>query len=171
MGSTDTFTVIPSCHTVLSHAGNLGEVCAQATIYMNKDKDNSRMLRMQLKSIQLSFFWIPHKKISFIMEMFLALILQPWESQNLPTPFCLAKTWCTEMATALSLAYHHKWITWVNLPLGLGSCPAPPGAWLTSLICWLLSFFSWHVFCSARLPFTDWKDGCSLLWPVQARNC
>lgn len=34
------------------------------------------------------------------MEIFLALILQPWESQNLPTPFGLAKKWCTEMATA-----------------------------------------------------------------------
>lgn len=40
--------------------------------------------------------------------------------------FCLAKAWCTEMATATWLAFHHMWTTRVNRPLCLGEFPSFP---------------------------------------------
>lgn len=40
--------------------------------------------------------------------------------------FCLAKVWCSEMATATWLAFHHMWTTRVNRSFCLGEFPSFP---------------------------------------------
>lgn len=109
-----------------------------------------------------SVFWVPCKAILFVTELFLALTLEPWKSQECPKPFCLAKEWYTEKATATGLAFYYMWMTRVNLPLWLGEFPCFP--WSLTHI-WPLLPFLWYVFCSARLPFTVWKDcACAGPW-------
>lgn len=57
---------------------------------------------------------------------------------------CLAKVWCGEMATAMWLAFHHMWMTWVNRPLCLGAFPSSPWGMtqLVGLCCPFCGMFS-----------------------------